>query len=695
SFELATEIPLRAQLFRVGDDEHVLAAAIHHIAADGWSIAPLVGDLATAYTARVAGQAPGWTPLGVQYADYTLWQREQFGDLSDPDSPLAAQLTYWQDTLAGLPDRLQLPTDRPYPTVADLRGATLDIDWPADLQQRITDLAREHNATDFMVVQAALSVLLAKLSASSDVAVGFPIAGRDDPALDQLVGFFVNTLVLRVDLTGDPTVSEVLAQVRQRSLAAYDNQDVPFEVLVDRLNPTRSLTHHPLVQVMLAWQNFAGQDNDLTAERTLGDLRIAPLPADTHTARVDLTWSLFERWTETGAPAGIGGTVEFRTDVFDAASVDTLIERLQRVLTAMTADAGQRLSAVEVLSADELARLDDWSNRVVLTAPETTAVSIPAVFAEQVARTPDAVALTCGGESLTYSKLDQASNRLAHLLIGQGVGAGDRVGLVFPRSPEAVTAILGVLKTGAAYVPVDPALPAARVEFVLSDAAPVAVVTTAELRKRLGGFAGRIIDVDDPAVGSQSNVAVPTSVSPDDIAYLIYTSGTTGTPKGVAVPHRNVTRLLESLDAEVGRGQVWSQAHSLAFDFSVWEIFGALLSGGRVVVVPEAVAASPDELHTVLVAEQVNVLSQTPSAFYALQAAHGQAEAGPLALRSVIFGGEALDPARLNSWLQAHPDSPRLINMYGITETTVHASIRNIGPEDLAGQCSPIGVPLA
>ena len=327
-FDLAGEMPLRARLFRVADDEHVLVAVVHHIAADGWSIAPLVGDLGVAYASRCAGQAPGWAPLPVQYVDYTLWQRAQLGELENSDSPIAAQLGYWEQALAGMPERLVLPTDRPYPPVADYRGARVAVDWPAEVQQRVARVAREHNATSFMVVQAALAVLLAKLSASAEVAVGFPIAGRRDPALDELVGFFVNTLVLRVEVAGDPSVAEVLAQVRGRALAAYEHQDVPFEVLVERLNPTRSLTHHPLVQVMLAWQNLPGQDSDpAAAGLALGDVQVTPLPADTYTARMDLVFSLAERWSEAGAPAGIGGTVEFRTDVFDAASIEALIER--------------------------------------------------------------------------------------------------------------------------------------------------------------------------------------------------------------------------------------------------------------------------------------------------------------------------------------------------------------------------------
>ena len=355
SFDLAAEIPLRATLFRVGADEHVLVAVVHHIAGDGLSITPLVADLGAAYASRCEGQAPGWAPLAVQYVDYTLWQRAQLGDLDDRHSRIAAQLGYWEDALAGIPERLQLPTDRPYPPVADQRGASVAVDWPAQLQQQVARVGREHNATSFMVVQAALAVLLAKISASSDVAVGFAIAGRADPALDELVGFFVNTLVLRVDLGGDPTVAELLAQVRQRSLAAYEHQDVPFEVLVERLNPTRSLTHHPLVQVMLSWQNFAG---DPVAGLALGDLQVTPLSADTHTARMDLAFSLAERWTEAGEPAGIGGAVEFRTDVFDAESIQALIERLGRVLVAMTADPTRRLSSVDVLDEAEHARLD-------------------------------------------------------------------------------------------------------------------------------------------------------------------------------------------------------------------------------------------------------------------------------------------------------------------------------------------------
>ncbi len=697
TFDLAHEIPLRSRLFRVGDDEHVWVAVVHHIAADGLSIAPLVADLAAAYTARSAGRAPEWAELPVQYVDYTLWQRAQFGELGQDGSRIATQLDYWQQALAGIPERLALPTDRPYPQVADQRGATISVDWPVELQRRLTAVAREHSATSFMVLQAALAVLLSKLSASPDVAVGFPIAGRRDAALDGLVGFFVNTLVLRVDLAGDPSVADVLDQVRARSLAAYEHQDVPFEAVVDRLNPTRSLTHHPLVQVMLAWQNLtADTSGDSAAGVTLGDLEVSSIPMDTGGARVDLSFSLAERYDPTGEAAGISGFVEYRTDVFDAATVETLIGRLQRVLAAVTADPAVRVSSIDVLDETEHARLDRWGNRAALTASGGARPSIPAAFAAQVVRAPGATALTCGQRSWTYGELDVASNRLAHLLIERGVRSGQHVAVLLPRTAEAIVAILAIVKTGAAYVPIDPAVPVARMRFVLADAAPVAVITTAELADRLAGGDVLVIDRDDPAVDDQPSTALP-QPDADGIAYVIYTSGTTGTPKGVAIPHRNVTRLLETLDADMGLAEhVWSQCHSLAFDFSVWEIWGALLYGGRVVVVPDEVVRAPEELHAVLVAEQVTVLSQTPSAFYALQAADAlHPELGQqLALRAVVFGGEALEPHRLTPWVDAHANSARLINMYGITETTVHASFREILPADLDTSSSPIGVPL-
>ncbi|MBX8689681.1 amino acid adenylation domain-containing protein, partial [Mycobacterium sp. 20091114027_K0903767] len=679
-FDLSIEIPLRAVLFRLGAEEHVLVAVVHHIAGDGWSIGPLVRDLGVAYASRCAGQAPGWAPLPVQYVDYTLWQREYLGDLTDPGSRISEQLAYWEQTLSGLPERLELPTDRPYPPVADYRGASLAVQWPPELQQQIARVAREHNATSFMVVQAALAVLLSNLSGSSDVAVGFPIAGRSDPALDELVGFFVNTLVLRIDLTNDLTAAELIEQVRQRSLSALEHQDVPFEVLVDRLKPARSLVHHPLVQVMLAWQNLPRRADNPADSPSLGDVQISPLTADTQTARMDLTFSLAERWDESGAPAGIDGQVEFRTDVFDSASIATLVERLERVLFAVAADPERLLSSVDMLDTDERTALDRVGNREVLTTPAPAAVSIPVLFAERVERTPDAVAVTCMGHSLTYRELDEASNRLAHWLIDIGAGPGTCVALLYPRCADAIVSIVAVLKSGAAYVPIDPVYPDARVRSILADADPVAAVTTAALAGRLSDCDVRVVDVEDPCIAGQPSTPLPAPAA-DDIAYLIYTSGTTGVPKGVAVTHSNVTQLFGSLDTEMPYPGVWAQCHSYSFDVSVWETFGALLHGGRLAIFPEAVAGSPNEFHALMVAEEVSVLSQTPSAVAMLPS-------DGLEALALVVGGEACPTELVDRWAVGRV----MVDSYGPTETTVCATIS--APLEPGSGVVPIGSPI-
>ncbi|WP_155770532.1 non-ribosomal peptide synthetase, partial [Mycobacterium asiaticum] len=674
-FNLSREIPFRATLYRINEDEHILVIVVHHVAADGWSVAPLAHDLSVAYGSRRADRAPGWDPLPVQYADYTLWQRNILGDPDDQDSRIATQLAYWQRHLAGLPERVQLPTDRPYPPVADYRGASVAIDWPAELQRRVRKTAREHNATSFMVVQAALAVLIAKLSASSDVAVGFPIAGRNDSGLDQLVGCFVNTLILRVDLSGDPTVAELLEQVRQRSLEAYEHQDVPFEVLVERINPTRSQSHHPLVQVMLAWQN------NTVPDLNLGDLRVTPVPLEARTARMDLGFSLAERFTATGDLAGIGGTVEFRTDVFDAAGIELLVDRLHCVVSTITADPATRLSSVSLLVDDERSRLDQWGNRAALSRPVPAAVSIPGALSAQVARTPDAVAVRCGDRSMTYQELDEVSNRLARLLIDRDAGPGRCVALLLTRSIEAVVAIAAVLKSGAAYLPIDPATPTSRVGLMLADAAPIAVLTQAALADRLDGHDVPLIDVGDPALATYPCTGLPGPVA-DDLAYLIYTSGTTGMPKGVAITHRNVIELVSSLDACLPRGGVWAHCHSYAFDVSVWEIWGALLRGGRLVVVSEQVAASPTEFHDLLVAERVTVLDHSPSAVAALS---------PQGLDdlALVVGGESCSAAVVNQWA----DGRLMVNAYGPTETTVDAC-RSAPLTAGSSAGPPIGTPI-
>jgi amino acid adenylation domain-containing protein/thioester reductase-like protein len=525
-------------------------------------------------------------------------------------------------------------------------------------------------------------VLLSKMSASPDVPMGFAVAGRGDPTLDELVGFFINTLVLRVGISGDATVTDLLAQVRARSLEAFEHQDVPFEVLVERLNPIRSLSHHPLVQVALAWQNLPGQHNDPAVELALGDMQITQMPLDNPTAKMDLTFSLAERWTQSGEPAGIGGAVEFRTALFDAESIEALIERLERVLVAMTADPSRRVSSIDVLDKLEHVRLDEIGNRAVLTRPAIGA-SIPELFAAQAVATPEALAISCAGRSMTYREVDLAANRLAQLLVGQGAGPGQSVAMMFTRSAEAIVAILGVLKSGAAYLPIDPMVPDARIAFMIGDAAPIAAVSTAELTRRFNGYGLVVIDVDDPVVGAQSSAAPPVPAG-DDIAHIVYTSGTTGVPKGVSTSHHNVTQLLESLHVGLpsGPGQVWSQWYSYAFDASVEEIWGALLHGARLVVVPESVAAVPEAFQALLVGEQVSVLHQTPSALAALSVEGLESVA-------LVVAAEPCAVELVDRWAPGR----MMTNAYGPTETTLCVTVSV--PLVPGSEAVPIGVPVS
>jgi amino acid adenylation domain-containing protein len=668
-FDLAAELPFRATLLRCSPEEHVLVLVIHHIASDGSSSAPLMRDLVDAYTARRDGRAPAWEPLPLQYKDYALWQREVLGDVADPGSLAAAQIEYWRKELAGVPQPLNLPLDRPRPAEASSRGDTVGIEAAPEVAAGLQKLADERGMSLSMVVQSALAVLLSKLGGGEDVTIGSPIAGRTDEALADMIGCFVNTQVLRADLSGNPSFTDLLAQVRNKALSAYEHQDVPFDVVVEAINPDRSAAYQPLFQVIFSWQSYEKPD------LALPGLEMRFEQAIPSTAMVDLTF--FLAVDGTGA---LRGDLQYATDLFDRGTAEEISARLVRVLEQLAADPGLRVGDIDVLSARERERLLVEVNAAGDTVDEVTLVEL---FERQAARRSDAVALVHDGTALTYGELNARANRLARHLAARGVGPESLVGVCLERSADLVVALLAVLKAGGAYLPIDPDSPADRIAYMVQDAAPVLLVTTSTTGAaqdlahdlplvhldRAGAF-------DGESAADLTDAERRTALRPAHPAYVIYTSGSTGRPKGVLIPHRNVVGLFTATrDFGFGADDVWTLFHSYAFDFSVWELWGPLLHGGRLVVVPFDVSRSPADFLQLLARERVTVLNQTPSAFYQLVQADADAPGQDLALRYVVFGGEALDLNRLTDWYARHAsDAPVLVNMYGITETTVHVT---------------------
>ncbi len=689
AFVLESEIPIRVSLLACGPDEYVLVILMHHIAGDGASMAPLARDLSMAYMTRAEGQEPAWAPLPVQYADYTLWQQELLGELSDPKSVASAQVAYWSRELASVPQPLALPADRPRPAKRSHSGETVEFAVKPELTAAVEALARKHGATVPMVLQAAYAVMLSRLGAGEDITMGSPIAGRTDEDLNDLIGFFVNNWVLRVDLTGGRSFEQVVDQVRTKALAAYDNQDVPFERLVELLNPERSTAYHPLFQVAFVWQNTIATPGE---EVRLPGLDWSVEPTVNQVAKFDLSLIMAE--VDRAQGREFCGFLEFAVDLFDRGSVEELADRFVRVLEQVVEDPAASVTSVGVLSDEERSSVVDGWNATAVEVPESV---LPSVFEGVVAGSPDAVAVVAGAESLTYAELDARANALAFELIGRGVGPDVLVAVATGRTVDLVVGLLAVSKAGGAYLPIDPQYPGPRMEYVLGDARPLVIVTDRETDRVLPAVdVPRLYLEDDrPSADRAPNDGDRTGpLRPEHLAYVIYTSGSTGEPKGVGVSIRSVTSLFAGTDhwAAFGADDVWAWCHSQAFDFSVWEMWGALLYGGKVVVVPWDVVRSPADLWDVLVEQRVTVLSQTPAAFYALIEARPQSAAG--ALRMVVLGGEALDPARVRGWWADVP-APAVINMYGITETTVHVTRLELEPGQVVPGTSPIGVPLA
>ncbi|WP_328552724.1 non-ribosomal peptide synthetase [Streptomyces sp. NBC_00358] len=655
-FDLASGIPLRAHLLALGDREHVLLLVIHHIASDGWSNAPLFRDLAAAYAARAEGQTPEWEPLPVQYADYALWQQQ----LMEQDEE--RQLGFWRETLADLPDEATLPADRPRPATASNRGSTHVVHGNAGLHQELTALAQDTGTTLFMVAQAAVSTLLSRSGAGYDIPLGSPVAGRTDQQLDDLVGFFVNTLVLRTDLSGAPSFRDLLHRVRETDLAAWNHQDLPFDRLVEILNPERTPNRHPLFQVMLTLGDTAADAPELPGLETAYEFSKVEI------AKFDLTFGFAERRGEDGEPGGLDIIVEYATDLFDASTVEGVADRFVRLLEAVVASPELPVESLELLSEGERSLLLRQRAGAVTGGADA---GLGELFAAQVARTPDAVAVVHGGEELSFRELDGRANRLAHRLIAEGVGVGSRVALFQERSVDAVVATLAVVKAGGVYVPLDTRYPMERVQLIVEQSDVSFFVTDrdpGEVRLPAGA---KVVPGAAPDQGDAGDPGV--RVHPDQPVYAMFTSGSTGVPKGVAVTHRNVADLAHQRMYAGGNHSRVLFHSPMAFDASTYEMWVPWLTGGALVVAP---AGHLDTAaYQRLIAEHAITGLWLTAGLFRLIAEEAP---GVLAgVREVWAGGDVVPPEAVRRVMDHNPGIT-VVNGYGPTETTTFAATHHV-----------------
>ncbi|MBF3524326.1 amino acid adenylation domain-containing protein [Burkholderia pseudomallei] len=673
-FDLARGPLVRGALVREADDVHTLCVTIHHIVSDGWSIDVFRRELSELYRAFAGGRPDPLPPLPVQYADYAAWQQRGIGGAA-----LHAQAEYWRDALAGAPTLLELPTDRPRPPQPDYAGATVGLALDAPLTAGLRALARRHGATLFMTVFAAWSVLLSRLSRQTDVVIGTPSANRGHAQIEGLIGFFVNTIALRVDLDGAPTVAELLARVKARTLAAQQHQDIPFEHVVERVQPARSLSHSPVFQAMFAWQHAS------RGEMRLEGLRAEPLDDAARTiAKFDLTLSLRE------SGDAIDGGLEYASALFERATIERFAGYLRRLLEGMVADDTQRVDALPMLSRDERRDLIERRNATARPYPANSGVH--RLFEAQAARTPDATAIVDGATTLDYRALDARANRIAHALAHAGVRAGDRVALHLEPSIGLVAAQLAVLKLGAAYVPVDVGNPPARKAFVAQDSGARLVLGDAALdwpaaagvpQRDLAALLAGPWPSDAPARAPQCGGDTP--------AYVMYTSGSSGQPKGVLVTHRGIARLaVNSGYATFDASDRFAFASNPAFDASTFEVWTALLNGASIGIVKRDDLLDLGALAGKLSSIGVTCLFLTTALFNRCVSFDPAMFAR---LRCVISGGERADPAVYRKVMEAGP--PRhLLNAYGPTETTTFAAVWEAEPRTLAAQAAPIGRPI-
>ncbi|QIS12938.1 non-ribosomal peptide synthetase [Nocardia arthritidis] len=673
-FELSG--PLFATLLvRLDEHDAYFAVAMHHIISDGWSLGVFATELMSAYADYVDDRPPRVRELPVQYGDFTTWLRER-----EQRDRFAGELEYWRGVLGDEPPLVTFHPDRPRAAEPENRGARVPFTIPAELHRDLVRLAGSVRADDrpatlFVALLAGFKALLRYYTGAEDITVGTAIANRTVPEVESLIGFFVNALALRTDLSGAPTFRELLARELRVVSAAFDHQEVPFDLVVEQVRPDRELSHSPLFRTALVLQNTG------MPELRVPGVRAEFLDVHSGTTKFDVLVTLRAVDDE------LVGGIEYDVDLYDESTVTGIARHFQALLAAVVAEPDTPLPQLDILAPEERERAVAAALPVAEAAEP--AATLPELFAAQVARTPDAIALTDRDRDFSYAELDAAAARLAGVLAENGVTRGDFVGIHLDRSADVVIAILAVLRVGAAYVPLDPMYPAERVEFMIADSGARLILTDGS--SALEGPRLLSIDEIDEAVAPQE-FSLP---RPSDAAYVIYTSGSTGVPKGVVIEHANVVRLFSTTADlfDFGPDDVWTMFHSYSFDFSVWELWGALLHGGKLVVVPGEIGRATEQFAELLIRERVTVLNQTPSAFVQLlRTLDGAADP---AIRWVIFGGEALDPATLRPWFDRYGDRARLVNMYGITETTVHVTYRELTRAEVAeGVGSVIGAQL-
>ncbi|RFT61531.1 amino acid adenylation domain-containing protein, partial [Bacillus clarus] len=680
-FCLTNDPLIRITLFKISEEEHILLFVMHHMIIDGWSMGIIIKELEQLYSSYSQGKPSELKDLPVQFGDFAEWQRNQV-----ESGNMNHQLDYWKKQLLGAPALLELPTDLPRPTVQTFNGASHKFQVSKELVEKINNLSKQEGATLFMSLLGAFQIFLGRYSRQEDICVGTPIANRTNSDLEELIGYFANTLVLRGDLSENITFREFLKQTRDMSLDAFANQDIPFEKLVEVLKPERDSSYSPLFQVMFVLQNAFNLQPELPELSTSYEV------LDSKASKVDLTL------TFTPNKNGLVGILEYNTDLFKSETILQMTKCYVTLLENILKNPDEKIWSLSLLQESEQKTLiNDWNSSLKNYNCDQP---LHVLFEQQVKRTPDTIAVVFEDQRLTYSELNSRSNQLAHFLQKNNVENETKVGVYLERSMEMVISILGILKAGGAYVPIDPAYPQDRIAYMLEDSKIPLLISKGSNVSDLPEHNAKLIQLDNDwsLIAQESKENTINNVTQDNLAYIIYTSGSTGKPKGTLVEHGNVVRLFKSTEKwyNFSNQDVWSMFHSFAFDFSVWELWGALLYGGRLVVVPYMVSRSPESFYELLCKEKVTVLNQTPSAFRQLMQEDEKYIGDNLALRYVIFGGEALDLASLKPWYERHGDQhPLLVNMYGITETTVHVTYRPLSWEDVRNpQGSIIGIPI-